>query len=120
MLSKREGIIPALIIFLLAGIFILDYFFLMVGGIDQTFSAWIDDFIHKEPMAVYLFGILCGHLFWQMKRKPKDYKALRDLYKAAKEVPTIYSDGYHHRLYLAIDEVENHGNDNVDSPNDTK
>ena len=41
------------------------------GGTDATVSWAIFSVSYRHPMIPFSVGVLCGHLFWQMKPKQK-------------------------------------------------
>jgi hypothetical protein len=37
------------------------------GGTEASISSVLINFSYKMPMFTFLFGFLCGHIFWRMK-----------------------------------------------------
>ncbi len=52
---------------LLVVIVVFDIFIIAKKGKQESISAYIIRGSYKYPLAVLLFGILLGHLFWSMK-----------------------------------------------------
>lgn len=72
-IQYRNIIIPVMIITLLASVFLFDFVLVSSSdGVSISVSEWIDSMSHKYPILPFLFGILCGHLFFSIpyKRKP--------------------------------------------------
>jgi hypothetical protein len=67
-------------IFIAVSILIIAVFDLWViqsYGKQESISAYIIRWSHEYPSIPFLFGFLCGHLFWSMKKK--------DIYKDNQE-----------------------------------
>lgn len=54
-----------------AGLIGWDFFAYFQGGQEATISKVMIDASTEHPMVTLGFGVIIGHLFWQMK-KPKD------------------------------------------------
>lgn len=39
------------------------------AGTEGTISYWIYDMSHDHPSIPFVMGYICGHFFWQMKKK---------------------------------------------------
>ena len=62
-------------IVVLASIFILvlyDVWAYMRGGTEGTISWWIYSQSFEHPMIPFGVGVLCGHFFWNLKKKVGD------------------------------------------------
>ena len=71
-IEKRRVIIPSIIILFLGGIFLFDFVLVSsTDGVSVSVSAWIDEMSHRYPILPFLFGVLCGHLFFGVKYKRK-------------------------------------------------
>ena len=46
-----------------------DFWVYQQAGTEGTISWWIYEASHKHPSIPFGFGYLCGHFFWQMKKK---------------------------------------------------
>lgn len=57
----------------IAGLILYDVFAIIQGGTEASISSVIIAFSYKMPMATFLSGFVCGHLFWRM-RTNKDTK----------------------------------------------
>ena len=65
----------------ITGIFIISFVALAIGydfwafyqgGTEATISYWVYDRSHMYPTIPFAIGYLCGHFFWQMKKKRDD------------------------------------------------
>jgi hypothetical protein len=56
-----------LIIIVLAVIY--DFYAIAKSGKDASISQYIIDWSYQYPMATFLAGFTCGHLFWRMPNK---------------------------------------------------
>jgi hypothetical protein len=52
-----------------------DVYAIAVGGTEASISSMVIMFSYKMPMATFLAGFVCGHLFWRM-RSNEDTKAI--------------------------------------------
>ena len=46
---------------------IYDVYAMVIGGTEASISSVIINFSYKMPFFTFLFGVLCGHLFWRMR-----------------------------------------------------
>lgn len=58
------------IVITLVIVFGYDLWLLSSGGLKATISWSLYELSYEAPIVPFLFGVVCGHLFWQM-RKPK-------------------------------------------------
>jgi len=65
MKTKNLTMIVVLAIVVLAIVY--DFYAIALGGTEASISHLIIVYSHKYPLIPFLFGILCGHFFWQMK-----------------------------------------------------
>jgi hypothetical protein len=80
--SNSKGVImkkvtTILISVVLVGLLIYDVFAIAKGGTEASISSVIINFSYKMPVFTFLCGIVCGHLFWRMK-KNEDTKVIDD------------------------------------------
>lgn len=64
--AATTGIIVMAVIFLLI---IYDIYAYSQGGQKATISWLIYDSSHEHPLIPFATGVLCGHFFWNLKRK---------------------------------------------------
>ena len=69
-MKALTGKILALLVILLV---VYDVIAIQKGGTEASISSVIIAFSYKMPMFSFLFGFICGHLFWRM-RTNKDTK----------------------------------------------
>lgn len=70
-----KKITSLVIVFTIAALVIYDVFAIVKGGTEASISSVIISFSYKMPMASFLAGFVCGHLFWRM-RTNKDTKEI--------------------------------------------
>ena len=54
---------------------VYDVIAIQKGGTEASISSVIISFAYKMPIFTFLFGVVCGHLFWRM-RTNKDTKEI--------------------------------------------
>lgn len=68
--SKFRALSQWVIVLSLLAVFIYDAYAFYRGGQESTISSVIiTDWIYNYPYAVFLFGTLCGHLFWPLSKR---------------------------------------------------
>jgi hypothetical protein len=45
----------------------IDVVLYLWGGVPATISAWISETSREFPILPFAAGVLCGHLFWQVR-----------------------------------------------------
>jgi hypothetical protein len=62
----------------ITGLFVIIAFFVIIvydfwvyskAGTEGTISWFVYDKSHEHPMIPFGVGVICGHFFWQMKKK---------------------------------------------------
>ena len=71
-MKKVTGLILVTVVSLLT---VYDVIAIAKGGTEASISSVIITFAYKMPMFSFLFGFVCGHLFWRM-RTNKDTKEI--------------------------------------------
>lgn len=71
-MKKITGLILVAVVALLI---VYDVVAIAKGGTEASISSVIISFSYKMPMFSFIFGFICGHLFWRM-RTNKDTKEI--------------------------------------------
>lgn len=71
LINNRNKIIPLLIVGTLVTIFTYDYILVDSSDASISVSEWIDCMSHTYPAIPFMFGFLCGHLFFSIPYKRK-------------------------------------------------
>lgn len=61
---------------------VYDGYVLIEGGTEASISHTLYMWSHKYPLVTFLWGMLCGHLFWRIRDTKETRKlndAMRDL-----------------------------------------
>lgn len=69
-MSKWMKITKYFVGILLVVIAVFDGWIMSKGGTEASISHYIITASYKYPVMTFLFGFLCGHLFWRMRYTP--------------------------------------------------
>jgi hypothetical protein len=71
-MKRWERITVIIIVLMVAVGIIYDIIALAMGGVEATISRIILAVTGKWPIISFAFGVLCGHLLWPQRIKPKE------------------------------------------------
>jgi hypothetical protein len=68
---KRTALLVTTLVIILG---IYDLVTVVVGGVDESVSRFLQRTAFGSPLISFTFGFICGHIFGYMKPEPQDTK----------------------------------------------